>query len=44
LDDALIETISFWKRNLYAEMEENISNQQFSALFNAIIFTRAVEE
>jgi hypothetical protein len=44
LDDALIETISFWKRNLYAEMEENISNQQFSALFNAIIFTRAVED
>lgn len=44
LDDALIETISFWKRKLYAEMEENISNQQFSALFNAIIFTRAVED
>ena len=44
LDDALIDTISFWKRNLYSEMENSISNRELSALFNAIIFTRAVED
>ncbi|NMF60362.1 Eco57I restriction-modification methylase domain-containing protein [Pseudanabaena yagii] len=44
LDDALINTISFWKRNLYSEMGNSISNRELSALFNAIIFTRAVED
>ncbi|WP_409878024.1 Eco57I restriction-modification methylase domain-containing protein [Dendronalium sp. ChiSLP03b] len=44
LDDALINTISFWKRNLYAEIASSISNRELSALFNAIIFTRAVED
>ncbi|MBD2122403.1 Eco57I restriction-modification methylase domain-containing protein [Trichocoleus sp. FACHB-262] len=45
LDDALIETISFWKRNLSAELgSENITNKELSSLFNAIIFVRAVED
>lgn len=44
LDDALINTISFWKRNLYSEMSSSLSNRELSALFNAIIFTRAVED
>lgn len=47
LDDALIKTISLWKRNLAAEMGEisqSASNDAYSALFNAIIFTRAVED
>jgi len=45
LDDALIETISFWKRNLSIELSEfDVSNKQFSTLFNAIIFVRAVED
>lgn len=44
LDDALIETISFWKRYLSAELEGSVSNRELSALFNAIIFVRAVED
>jgi len=44
LDDALIDTISFWKRNLSVEISDFISNEKFSALFNAIIFTRAIED
>jgi methylase of polypeptide subunit release factors len=44
LDDALIETISFWKRNLSAEMGYAVPNGSLSALFNAIIFVRAVED
>jgi len=44
LDDALIRTISFWKRNLAAELGNAISNEQLSALFNTLIFLRAAED
>jgi len=47
LDDALIKTISLWKRNLAAEMAEigqSVSNDAYSVLFNTIIFARAVED
>jgi hypothetical protein len=44
LDNALIETISFWKRSLSAEMNYSISNEELSTLFNAIIFARAAED
>ncbi len=44
LDEALISTISDWKRVLSAELNSNVTNSAFSALFNAIIFTRAVED
>ena len=44
LDDALIDTISFWKRNLSAEMGYSVPNESLSALFNAIIFVRAAED
>ena len=44
LDDALIDTISDWKRKLSAEFSNTISNEPLSALFNAIIFARAVED
>ncbi len=47
LDDALIKTISLWKRDLDTELREmgqSVSNDTYSALFNAIIFTRAVED
>jgi hypothetical protein len=44
LDEALIKTISIWKRNLAAEMGASVSNENLSALFNAIIFVRAVED
>lgn len=44
LDDALIDTISYWKRNLSAEMGYSVPNESLSALFNAIIFVRATED
>lgn len=44
LDDALIETISHWKRVLSAELNNAISNRQLSNLFNTIIFSRAIED
>lgn len=44
LDDAVIETISFWKRNLSAEMGYEVSNDDLSALFNALILVRAAED
>lgn len=44
LDDALIDTISFWKRNLSAELGNQVDNENLSALFNSIIFTRAIED
>lgn len=44
LDDALIDTISYWKRVLAAELGTFVSNDSLSALFNAIIFVRAVED
>jgi len=44
LDDALIRTISFWKRNLAAELDNKVSNDQLSALFNTLIFLRAAED
>jgi len=44
LDDALIDTISSWKRKLSAETDSRASNQALSALFNAIIFARAIED
>jgi len=43
LDDALIRTISFWKRNLAVELQ-GVSNEELSALFNTIIFIRAAED
>ena len=43
LDDALIRTISFWKRALGAELG-GTSNTELSRLFNAIIFARALED
>ena len=44
LDEALIGTIRFWKTFLSTEIGNLDSNEELSALFNAIIFTRAVED
>lgn len=45
LDNALIKTIEYWKRNLAAELsDENVGNKELSSLFNAVIFIRAVED
>lgn len=44
LDQALIDTISTWRRILAAELGYSIPTSQLSALFNAILFTRTVED
>ncbi|WP_069660766.1 HsdM family class I SAM-dependent methyltransferase [Arcticibacter eurypsychrophilus] len=44
LDDSLINTISYWKRNISAELNNEISNESLSLLFNSIIFIRALED
>jgi len=44
LDDALVENISLWRRNLAAELNGKPQNSNYSALFNAIIFVRAAED
>jgi methylase of polypeptide subunit release factors len=44
LDDALIRTISFWKRNLAAELNNLPTNEELSSLFNTIMFIRAAED
>lgn len=44
LDEALMRTVSKWKRSLAADMRDRPSNEHYSALFNAIIFARAVED
>lgn len=43
LDDSLITTISYWKRYISGELS-NLNNEILSALFNSIIFVRAVED
>ncbi len=44
LDQALIETISIWKRSLAAELGSDVRIDNLSALFNAILFVRALED
>jgi len=44
LDEALINTISKWKRHLSAELNNKVTNAELSSLFNAIIFVRAAED
>lgn len=43
LDDALIRTVSLWKRGLAGEVPQ-VTNIDLSRLFNAVIFARAVED
>ena len=44
LEDALIETISRWKKLLAAELGKRPEERRIAALFNAIIFVRALED
>lgn len=44
LDDSLIKTISYWRRNISAELASDIPTKAFSTLFNLIIFIRAAED
>jgi hypothetical protein len=44
LDQALIETISSWRRALSAELKYAVPTVNLSALFNALLFVRTVED
>jgi len=44
LDEVLVDTLLFWKRVLASELGKNITNETISALFNCIIFSRALED
>lgn len=44
LDDALIETLSIWKRLLRAEIQKRATNVAISELFNSILLIRALED
>jgi SAM-dependent methyltransferase len=44
LDDALVRTLSDWKRRLPTEAGAGVDNSNISALFNGILFVRAAED
>ena len=44
LDGVLLETIAHWRRILRSELGAVATNASISALFNAIIFARAIED
>ena len=44
LDIELVNNISYWKRNLAAELSGEPDLADYAALFNSIIFTRAAED
>lgn len=44
LDDALITTISEWRRMLALELRDNTKVKHLSLLFNSILFVRALED
>ncbi len=44
LDIVLSETISIWKRRISLDLNMMVSNDELSALFNCIIFIRAIED
>ena len=44
MDEELINTISKWRRFIFAELNGHVSIEEISNFFNAIIFTRAYED
>lgn len=44
LDQSLIDSISFWKRALKADLGGTVTISDISNLFNALIFLRAIED
>jgi len=44
LDSALMDTISLWKRVLASELGTRVRNENISALFNSLLFARALED
>lgn len=44
LDDALIDTVSFWKRAIRGDLGERVGLTQISAIINSVIMVRALED
>jgi methylase of polypeptide subunit release factors len=44
LDDALIGTVSFWKRAIQSDLRERVTLAQVSAMINSVILVRALED
>lgn len=44
LDDALIDTVSFWKRAIRTDMGDQVGLAQISAVINSVIMVRALED
>lgn len=44
LDDALVETVSHWRRAIASELGLGLPNRAYSALFNGLILIRAAED
>jgi type I restriction-modification system DNA methylase subunit len=44
LDDALVSTLRYWKRLLHSQIPKSLKNENISALFNAVLLVRALED
>jgi len=44
LDDALIDTVSFWKRAIRTDLGERVSLPEISAMINSVILVRVLED
>jgi hypothetical protein len=44
LDDALIDTVSFWKRAIRTDMGERVSLSEISAMISSVIMVRVLED
>lgn len=44
LDEALVETVSYWRRAIASELGLIVPNHAYSALFNGLILVRAAED
>jgi methylase of polypeptide subunit release factors len=44
LDDALVDTVSFWKRAIRTDLGDQVALHQISAMINSVIMVRALED
>jgi len=44
LDDALVDTVSFWKRAIRTDLGDQVTLHQISAIINSVIMVRALED
>ncbi len=44
LDDALVDTVSFWKRAIRTDLGDQVALHQISAMINSVIMARALED